>query len=125
MLCNNQNVGYMEEKTVPGNLDKMEYVNIAIMDKLYYSVQFSISSHGLSYLFKLRSNSANELCIFVKEDSDVMKHLKVGDILDMKYNTQELSCPGLILKTRVRNISNCAGSSKGHSIISLSIIDNN
>ncbi|MEE8481607.1 MAG: hypothetical protein V3T59_10250 [Desulfobacterales bacterium] len=125
MLCNNQNVGYMEERTVPGNLDKMEYVNSTIMDKLYYSVQFSISSSGLNYLFKLRSNSTNELCIFVKGDSDVMKHLKVDDILDMEYNTPELSCPGLILKTRVKNISNRAGSFKGHSIISLSIIDDN
>jgi len=124
MLCNNQNVGYMEGRTVPVNLDKMEYVNSTVTDK-YYSVQFSISSHGLSYLFKLRNNSANELCIFVKEDSDVMKHLKVGDILDMEYNTQELSSPGILLKTRVRNISNRAGSFKGHSIISLSIIQDN
>jgi len=78
------------------------------MDK-YFGVQFSLNEKGPSYIFKLRDISLNGLCILVKKDSAVLKHLKVGDILNMEYNPPESSGSNKIFKTRIEYMvnSNC------------------
>ena len=58
----------------------------------------------------------------VKEDSFVLKELKVGDILDMEYNTPGLSDFSKLLKTQVSS-KNCHDRFTGHSLVGLSIID--
>ncbi|MCJ7542686.1 MAG: hypothetical protein MUO88_23805 [Desulfobacterales bacterium] len=113
----------MEEKTVTNNTGGLEEdLNPEIFNK-YFSVEFSLNGMGPTYLFKLRDIPYSGLCILVKEDSVVLKHLKVGDILNMKYNPLESSCSSILLKTRIRDISkNPQGRLMGHSIAGLSII---
>ena len=88
----------------------------------YYSVQFFLNDKGPGYLFKLRNISSNGPCILVKQDSSVFKELEVGDILDMEYNQPE-SLVGKLFKTQIasKNSHDCY---TGHSIVELSIIDN-
>jgi hypothetical protein len=81
-----------------------KHESINLLDK-YFSVQFSIGSMEPTYLFKLRYDSLNGLFILVGEDSAVMKHLKTGVIVDMKYNTVESSNSTKPLKTLIRDIS--------------------
>ena len=57
----------------------------------YYSVQFSKQELDAVYQFKLRNISGKGMCILVREDSNVMKHLQVGDILDMQFYPSEKS----------------------------------
>jgi hypothetical protein len=87
----------------------------------YYSVQFPLNDTGPTYLFKLRNTSKNGLCILVKEDSIILKKLKVGDILNMEYNPIGSSDP-LMLKTRIKskNSHDCV---VGHLLIELSILN--
>ena len=88
----------------------------------YYSVGFFLNDKGPTYLFKLRNISSNGPCILVKQDSSVFKELKVGDILDMEYNPPE-SLGGKLFKTQIAS-KNSHDRYSGHSIVELSIIDN-
>ena len=80
----------MEEKTIFNRSAERKSESRTILDK-FYSVQFFLNYMGPTYLFKLRDIPLNGLCILVKEDSSVLKELKVGDILDMEYNPPGLS----------------------------------
>jgi hypothetical protein len=93
------------------------------MLKKYYSVQFHLSGMDEVYLFKLRDIPLNGLCILVKEDSPVLNKLKIGDILNMEYNPPESSDSPKLLKTQVASKISYERST-GHSLVGLSIIDN-
>ncbi|UCD32999.1 MAG: hypothetical protein JSV38_03745, partial [Desulfobacterales bacterium] len=88
----------MEEKIALNRSTEKKAESRAIIDK-FFSVQFSLN--GPTYLYKLREIPENGLSILVKEDSTVLRELKVGDILDMEYNTLGLSGSSKILKTKV------------------------
>ena len=93
-----------------------------ILDE-YYSVQFFLNDKGPTYLFKLRNISSNGPCILVKQNSSVFNELKVGDILDMEYNQPESLSAGKLFKTQITS-KNSHDRYTGHSIVELSIIDN-
>jgi hypothetical protein len=112
----------MEEEFISNNFAEGKSELRTILDK-YYSVQFSLSKMDPAYLFKLRDISGNGLCILVKQDSSAFKQLKVGDVVDMEYNSKEFSGPTKLLKTRITS-KNCYDRFKGHSLVELSIIDN-
>ena len=112
----------MEEKTATKNFAGKKDGSRTILEK-YYSVQFSLSKMDPAYLFKLRDNSSNGLCILVKQDSSAFKQLRVGDVVDMEYNPKEFSGPTKLLKTKITS-KNCYDRFKGHSLVELSIIDN-
>lgn len=95
----------------------------SIIDK-YYSVDFSVRDLETSYLFKIWNMSDKGMCLVIREDSKVLKHIKVGDVLNMKYHPVE-SVEGLIeLKTEVRHVSkDSEGRFKNHFIVGLSILE--
>jgi hypothetical protein len=51
----------------------------------YYSVKFSIKGAPYAFQFKLWTISSKGKCVIVKKSSTVLKHLKVGHILDIKH----------------------------------------
>jgi len=90
----------------------------------FYSVEFSIFETGSLYQFKIRDVSPRGMCILVKEDSAVLKHIKVGDRLNMKYHSAEASNTSEFLRTEIRHITKEEeGHYKGHYLIGLSIMD--
>jgi len=111
----------MEEKTSTNNLSDNGTKSKLNLDK-YHSVQFSLNDMGPVYLFKLRNIRLSEPCILVKEDSTVLKQLKVGDILDMEYNPPGLSGHHKLLRTRISS-KNIHDRFTGHSLLGLSIIE--
>jgi len=70
----------------------------------YYSVEFSLSGCPFVYQFKIRKVSLKEICVLVREDSDLLNHLKVGDILNLKYYTTNSFWPVEYLKTEITYI---------------------
>jgi hypothetical protein len=112
----------MEEKFVPNNLIENKSESGTFLDE-FYSVQFSLNGKGSSYIFKLRNISLNGPCILVKKDSSVLKQLKVGDVLNMKYNPSEFSGPSKSLKTQITS-KNSNNRFADHFLVELSIIDN-
>lgn len=113
----------MGEKTANNDVAERNLESRHILDK-YYSVQFSINGYAPVYMFKLRNFSYNDLCILVKEDSDVLKCLKVNETINMEYNPSASQGTGKFLKTRISDITkNNNGGFTGHCLVGLSIIE--
>ena len=94
-----------------------------MIDK-YFRVEFSKSGLTHFYNFKLRDISSKGMCILVKEGSDVLKSLKVGDILDMKYYIEEHSSQPNQLKTKIKYVTKDDQERfKGHCLVGLFIIE--
>ncbi len=95
----------------------------SIIDK-YHSVEISISNTAYIYQFKIWDISKKGVCILVKEDSDLLNHLKVGDILDLKYYPTDSSHPIKHLKTQIKHINKDEqGRFKGLYLVGLAILD--
>jgi hypothetical protein len=95
-----------------------------IVDK-FYSVEFSLKGIDSVYQFKIWNMSSRGMCVLIKEDSDVLKHLRAGDILDMKYYSSDALSPTEHLQTEIRHITKDEeGRFKGHFLVGLSILGN-
>lgn len=96
----------------------------SIIDQ-YYSVEFSLSGCSFVYQFKIWNVSAKGICVLVKEDSDLLNHLKVGDILNLKYYPADSSQPGELLETEIKHITKDEqGRFKGVHLVGLAILGN-
>ena len=90
---------------------------------LYYSVEFSIKGLDYLYQFKLRDISENGLCIMVKEGSPILQHIKVADLLDMKYYSVETPNKTDKIITKIKHITkHPQGRFQGHSLVGLEIL---
>jgi len=93
-----------------------------IIDR-YYSVEFSIRNCPFTYQFKIWNISRKGICVLVKEDSELLNYLKIGDILNLKYYTTDTSKPIEFLKTEIRHITKDeSGHFKGLFLVGLSIL---
>ncbi|MGA8180042.1 MAG: PilZ domain-containing protein [Desulfobacterales bacterium] len=91
---------------------------------LYYSVEFRLEETGNVYQFKLRDMSSKGLGILVNKDSAVLKHLKVGNTLDMHYIPPESAGTSESIKTKIAHITEKEDEPfRGHFIIGLSITE--
>jgi len=89
----------------------------------YHSVEFKVSEQGSLYQFKIWNISAQGMCLLVRNDSEILNDIKVGDILDMKYYTTNFSRPPESLKTQIKHITKeDHGRFKGHHLLGLYII---
>jgi len=96
----------------------------SIIDQ-YYSVEFSLSGCSFVYQFKIWNISTKGICVLVKEDSDLLNHVKVGDILNLKYYPADSSQPGELLETEIKHITKDEqGRFKGVYLVGLSILEN-
>ena len=91
--------------------------------KNYCSVEFSVSSSDPIHLFGIRDVSSSGIGILVKEDSSVLKHLRVGDVINIKYNPAIPSDLPENLDTKIIHITKADQETfKGHYWIGLSIL---
>ncbi len=94
-----------------------------IIDR-YYSVEFLIGDGSFVYQFKIWDISSKGICVVIREDSDVLRHLKVGDMVNMKYYMADSSKPGEYMKTEIRHITkDDKGRFKGHYLVGLLALD--
>jgi hypothetical protein len=90
----------------------------------YYSVQFTQKDLCTIYQFKIWDISTKGMCILVRQDSDIMSSLNVGDILDMEYCSDDREVPIEKIKTEIRHITkNEQGRFKGHYLVGLGITE--
>jgi len=96
----------------------------SIIDE-YYSVNLSIDKKPSLFQFLIWDMSLKGMCLLVKEDSDALNHLKVGQIFNMKYYKRDSSKPAEFLKTEIRHISkDDEGRFKGHYLVGIEILEN-
>jgi len=92
-------------------------------DSRYYSVQFTTEGLDSFYQFKLWNISPKGMCILVKEDSEVLNHLSVGDTIEMTYFLTDSQGAYENQKTQIKHITqNEDGRFQGHYLIGLSIL---
>ena len=90
----------------------------------YYSVEVAIDGLDFSYQFRIWSIASTPMCVLIKEDSDILPRLKVGEILNMKYYSTGSVHPPECLETAIRHITkNDQGRFKGHYLVGLEIIE--
>ena len=89
----------------------------------YFSVEFSKKGLDSIYHFKIWNISTKGMCIVVKEDSALIGHLQVGEILNMKYYPSDETGPVEHKETEITHITkNAHGRFKGHFLVGLSIM---
>ena len=89
----------------------------------FYSVEFCLDGLGIAYQFKIWNVASRSMCVLVKEDSEILSRLKVGEILNMKYYGHDRVCPTTCLETAIRHITrDDNGRFKGHYLVGLEII---
>jgi len=88
------------------------------------SVEFIPGNGKMFYQFKLRDFSSKGFGIIVKNNSKVLKVLKTGDILDMKYHPERATASPVSHKTQIKHISDPdPGTYKGHMLVGLLILE--
>jgi hypothetical protein len=90
----------------------------------YYSVQFSLKNLASIYQFKIWNISSCGLCILINEESEALKYMNVGDVIDMMYYVSEKPGTTEVFKTEVRHITKQEeGRFKGHYFVGLLILE--
>lgn len=88
----------------------------------YHSVEMKLSPLPI-YLFKLKDISSKGACFFVKEGSAILKHLKVGQILNLRYHSEEETAPATVFKSEIKHITKIEENSyKGHYLVGIKIL---
>lgn len=92
----------------------------------YHSVEVPMDELRLAYQFKLWRSDHNSMFLLVKENSDFLQQLKVGNILPMKYYGSNALAQSEVKRTQIQKIINEKhGRFRGHHRVELTIIDNN
>jgi hypothetical protein len=91
----------------------------------YYSVEFLLSDCSFVYQYKIWNISAKGICVLVKEDSDLLNYVKVGDVLNLRYYPSDSSRPIELLRTEIKHITKDEQMRfKGVYLVGLSILEN-
>ena len=57
------------------------------------------------YVFRVKDTSPNGICFLVKEDSGILNHIKVGQILNMRYHTEDITKPSEAFISEIKHIT--------------------
>lgn len=89
----------------------------------YYSVEFSLQGLECPYQFKIWNMASRSMCVLVKEGSEILSRLRVGEVLNMKYYPTDVISPSECLETAIRHITkDDQGRFKGHYLVGLEIL---
>ncbi|MBF0119631.1 MAG: PilZ domain-containing protein [Desulfobacterales bacterium] len=104
---------FLEKRSEPRN----------IIDE-YYSVEFQIKGLELAYKFKIHDISSSGICVIVKDNSELLKHIKVNDILSIKYCPLGSLSKPKYFKTEIRHITkDNLGKFGGHYLVGLLLLE--
>ena len=88
----------------------------------YYSVEFSLSGIEMTYQFKIWNISTKGLCLVVRPESELLRHLKAGETIQMKFYREIASKPADFINTKIHHITkDDTGKFRGHYLIGLGI----
>lgn len=96
--------------------------NIDDLFEKYYSAEFRLDRSKILYQFKIRKSAAEPMFAVVKEGSIVLKSIKEGDIINMRFYSLDKSVPVRAEDTRIKYI--CKDSTVGfkdHYVVALDV----
>jgi hypothetical protein len=90
----------------------------------YHSVEVTLKELSANYQFKLRCMGSSPMCFLVKENSRILRRVKVGDTLRMKYYSSDSVYHVEYLNTQIKDITKKdQGRFKGHCLVELQILE--
>ena len=90
----------------------------------YYSAEFSVNGLGTVYQFRLWKTDSTPMCVLVREDSNLLPWLRVGDVFNVKYYATGSEYSPDFLTTEIRDITkDDNGRFKGHYLVGLEILE--
>ena len=90
----------------------------------YHSAEFSIDGLDIPYQFKIWDSASKSMYVLVKENSDILSRLSVGDTLNVKYYSSGSKYTGKCLETAIKQITkNDQGRFKGHYSVDIEILE--
>ena len=93
------------------------------LDQPYCSVEFAVDGADHLRQFRLWNMTPEVMCVLIKETSEVVECLKVGDTMKMKYYSEDALQSPQYLETEIRQITKeDQGRFKGHYVVGLSIL---
>jgi len=91
----------------------------------YDNVEISIGGMAPTYVFKLRDISPIGMGVLVKEGSDLLNQIEMGQIVNMRYNLAQRTDLSRCYETVIDQITkDSQGRFKGHLIVGLSVLEN-
>jgi len=86
----------------------------------YHCVEFSVQGMECTHQFRLWNSDPNSAFVLVKQNSDLLARLKVGDIMKMKYYTKDSMPKTEYRDTAISRITKeDRGKFRGHCLIGL------
>lgn len=90
----------------------------------YHSVEILINGINIPYQFKIWQITPHCIWVLVKEDSNILPHLKLGDALNIKCYPTNRAFPPEYIDTTIHHINmNDQGRFKGHCLIGLEALE--
>lgn len=90
----------------------------------YYSVEIPLDGLDLLHQFRIWNIKPGTLFVVVKEESEILSRLRVGDTIEMKYYIMNPASPPKYLPTKIKHITKeDQGRFKGHIVIGLDILE--
>ena len=113
----------MDEGVIKNKTIERRTEHRIITDK-YYSVEFAIKNLSYVYQLKLWNISSKGICSLIKENSDILNYLHMGDVLNMKYYPMKSSESAQNKKTEIKHITKYdQGRYKGHCLVGILILE--
>jgi hypothetical protein len=76
------------------------------------------------YVFKVKDTSPRGICFLVKADSDILNYIQEGQILDLKYHTENTTEPSEVFTSEIKHITKMdKGPHKDHKLVGLRILE--
>jgi len=111
---------YKYEKTYREPCDK--HNDSQTIEAKYSSVEFSLDKVDYLYQFKIWETSIPGINILVNQNSEILKYLRIGNAIDMKYYPSDYSGEAVTMRTEIRHIkTDFDRRMKGHCLIGLSV----
>lgn len=88
----------------------------------FQSVEFFIDGVECPHQFRVWERGSASMFVLVKQNSEILGHLRVGDVMDMKYYTDDSFCPTRTMETEISHITrDDQGRFQGHFIVGLAL----
>ncbi len=103
-------------------MDKRSEPRIELKD--YHCVEIHTLKTTFVYQFKIWNISSRGMCLLVRNDSNFLNKVDVGEILDAKYYPADLSWPPHVHRTKIMHISKADHKQfKDHFFVGLMIVE--
>jgi len=89
----------------------------------YHCIEVQTLKMFIKYQFKIWNSSSHGICILVKNDSDFLNKVTVGEILDVNYFPSDIPRPPDVHQTKIMHITRANQDKfKNHFFVGLMII---